>query len=116
MKSFFVLLLAVALGIVGGALWSVVMDSYATAAEPPKRSGLVERMKANRADRQRPVRERITKLRTRIAQRRDRRLPVGPGPATAVATPSQTGAGLKAPRVDGVARCPSCGLVRVGVE
>lgn len=55
MKSFFVLLLAVALGVFGGAMWCIVADGYATAAEPPKRPGLVERVRAARADRRKSV-------------------------------------------------------------
>jgi hypothetical protein len=111
MKSFFVLVLAVALGVVGGALWGIVADGCAAAAEPPKRSGLVERMKANRAERRKPVQKGMAKLRQRVAERRDRRRAQGAPPAPVVVTPSQSGPSSRAPKAPTMTMCPACRLL-----
>jgi len=111
MKMFFALLVAVAMGVVGGALWGIVADGCAAAAEPAKRPGLVERMKSARAERRKPVQNRMAKLRQRVAERRDRRGDARPGTPPVVATPSQSGPGSRAPKAPGAQSCPGCALI-----
>jgi len=111
MKGVLVLMLAVALGVVGGALWCIIADSCAVAAEPPKRSGLVDRVRMARAERRKPVQERMSKLRVKIAERRDRRRAQGAPPAPVVVTPSQSGPSSRAPKAPTMTMCPACRLL-----
>lgn len=109
-KMFFALLVAVALGIVGGALWGIVADGCAAAAATPERPGLMERMRTAREERRKPVRERMVRLRTKIAERRDRRGAQGNRTPPVAATPSQTGPSSRAPKAPAALTCPACAL------
>jgi hypothetical protein len=110
MKGVLVLVVAVVLGIVGGALWCVVIDSYAAASEVRKRPGLIEQVRQNRVERAKPVRERMAKLRNRAAERRGRRSAPRDSAPAVVETPSQAKQNGRAPKAPPVAGCPGCSV------